>query len=136
MGDITRSSESVTGETEETPNEDGEKVFGDDAPRSSESVTGETEDGADEERDSTTEPITGETEDSCFVTGDASGDLKIPLTSSCAAVISSSLSSTASSRRSLSSTSVLFSTVASGKTGVSCSRSRRSSFSISKLLLS
>lgn len=166
VGDSTRSSESVTGETEDTSNDDGEKVFGDDAPRSSESVTGEmgdgaeddgdrisvgdittesvtgdTVDGADEERDRVSVgDVTGETEDSCFVTGDASGDLKIPETSSCAAVISTQSEST-----SLSLSSCARSTTAYGdtvlvwqvslKTGVSSSRSMRSSSSIALLLL-
>lgn len=166
VGDSTRSSESVTGETEDTSNDDGEKVFGDDAPRSSESVTGETEDGAeddgdrisvgdittesvtgdtvdgaDEERDRVSVgDVTGETEDSCFVTGDASGDLKIPETSSCAAVISTQSEST-----SLSLSSCARSTTAYGdtvlvwqvslKTGVSSSRSMRSSSAIALLEL-
>ena len=178
VGDITRSresvtgetedmsSESVTGETEDTSNDDGEKLFGDDAPRSSESVTGEmgdgaeddgdrisvgdittesvtgdTVDGADEERDRVSVgDVTGETEDSCFVTGDASGDLKIPETSSCAAVISTQSEST-----SLSLSSCARSTTAYGdtvlvwqvslKTGVSSSRSMRSSSAIALLLL-
>lgn len=166
VGDSTRSSESVTGETEDTSNDDGEKVFGDDAPRSSESVTGETEDGAeddgdrisvgdittesvtgdtvdgaDEERDRVSVgDVTGETEDSCFVTGDASGDLKIPETSSCAAVISTQSEST-----SLSLSSCAKSTTAYGdtvlvwqsslKTGVSSSRSMRSSSAIALLEL-
>ena len=160
VGDSTRSSESVTGETEDTSNDDGEKVFGDDAPRSSESVTGEMGDGAEDDGDRisvgdiTTESvtgetedgaeddgdITGETEDSCFVTGDASGDLKIPETSSCAAVISTQSEST-----SLSLSSCAKSTTAYGdtvlvwqsslKTGVSSSRSMRSSSAIALLLL-
>lgn len=166
VGDSTRSSESVTGETEDTSNDDGEKVFGDDAPRSSESVTGEmgdgaeddgdrisvgdittesvtgdTVDGADEERDRVSVgDVTGETEDSCFVTGDASGDLKIPETSSCAAVISTQSEST-----SLSLSSCAKSTTAYGdtvlvwqsslKTGVSSSRSMRSSSAIALLEL-
>lgn len=187
MGDSTRSSESVTGETEDMSNDDGERVedritVGDNTTESvtgeiedgaeddgdritvgditTESVTGDTVDGADEERDRvsvgdvTTESvtgetedgaeddgdITGETEDSCFVTGDASGDLKIPETSSSAAVISTQSEST-----SLSLSSCARSTTAYGdtvlvwqsslKTGVSSSRSMRSSSAIALLLL-
>ena len=133
-GDCTPSSEVSTGEMDDGSDDDGvRRTVGD---ITTESVTGETEDGADEERDSTTESITGETEDSCFVTGDASGDLKIPLTSNCAAVISTqsesssfSLSSCARSTTAYGVT-VLFSK-SSLKTGVSCSRSTRSSFSMS-----
>lgn len=176
VGDITRSRESVTGETEDmssevgetedTSSEVGERVVGDITRRSSESVTGEmgdgaeddgdrisvgdittesvtgdTVDGADEERDRVSVgDVTGETEDSCFVTGDASGDLKIPETSSCAAVISTQSEST-----SLSLSSCARSTTAYGdtvlvwqvslKTGVSSSRSMRSSSAIALLLL-
>lgn len=132
--DDVESSEVSTCVTEEGAEGDGDRISVGDI--TTESVTGETEDGADEERDSTTESITGETEDSCFVTGDASGDLKIPLTSNCAAVISTqsesssfSLSSCARSTTAYGVT-VLFSK-SSLKTGVSCSRSTRSSFSMS-----
>ena len=176
VGDITRSRESVTGETEDmssevgetedTSSEVGERVVGDITRRSSESVTGEmgdgaeddgdrisvgdittesvtgdTVDGADEERDRVSVgDVTGETEDSCFVTGDASGDLKIPETSSSAAVISTQSEST-----SLSLSSCAKSTTAYGdtvlvwqsslKTGVFSSRSMRSSSAIALLLL-
>lgn len=161
VGDITRSRESVTGETEDTSSEVGERVVGDITRRSSESVTGdtvdgaeddgdritvgdittesvtgETEDGADEERDRVSVgDITGETEDSCFVTGDASGDLKIPETSSSAAVISTQSESTSLSLSSCAkSTTAYGDTVlvwqSSRKTGVSSSRSMRSSSSM------
>ena len=87
VGDITRSRESVTGETEDGAEDDGDRITVGDI--TTESVTGDTVDGADDDGD-----ITGETEDSCFVTGDASGDLKIPETSSSAAVISTQSEST------------------------------------------
>ena len=136
--DCTPSNEMSTGEMDDGSDDDGvRRTVGD---ITTESVTGDTEDGADEERDSTTESITGETEDSCFVTGDASGDLKIPETSSSAAVISTQSEST-----SLSLSSCAKSTTAYGdtvlvwqsslKTGVSSSRSMRSSSSIALLEL-
>lgn len=140
VGDITRrSSESVTGETEDGAEDDGDRISVGDI--TTESVTGDTVDGADEERDRVSVgDVTGETEDSCFVTGDASGDLKIPETSSCAAVISTQSEST-----SLSLSSCARSTTAYGdtvlvwqsslKTGVSSSRSMRSSSSIALLEL-
>lgn len=140
VGDITRrSSESVTGETEDGAEDDGDRISVGDI--TTESVTGDTVDGADEERDRVSVgDVTGETEDSCFVTGDASGDLKIPETSSCAAVISTQSEST-----SLSLSSCARSTTAYGdtvlvwqvslKTGVSSSRSMRSSSAIALLLL-
>ena len=133
-GDCTPSSEVSTGEMDDGSDDDGvRRTVGD---ITTESVTGETEDGAEEERDSTTESIARETEDSCFVTGDASDDLKILETSNCAAVIS-----TQSESASLSLSACTKSTTAYGvtvlfsksslKTGVSCSRSTRSSFSMS-----
>lgn len=131
VGDNT--TESVTGEIEDGAEDDGDRITVGDI--TTESVTGETEDGAEDDGD-----ITGETEDSCFVTGDASGDLKIPETSSCAAVISTQSEST-----SLSLSSCARSTTAYGdtvlvwqvslKTGVSSSRSMRSSSAIALLLL-
>ena len=132
---------------------------------SSEVSTVETEEGADDERDSavdwtpSSEVSTGGmddgseddgvrrtvgdmmTEDSTRVTGDALGEVaKIPSTSifrslSITSVSRSSLPITSVSRSSLPITSVSFCTVASLKTGVSSSRSRRSSFSIAKSLL-
>ena len=131
VGDIT--TESVTGDTVDGADEERDRVSVGDI--TTESVTGETEDGAEDDGD-----ITGETEDSCFVTGDASGDLKIPETSSSAAVISTQSEST-----SLSLSSCAKSTTAYGdtvlvwqsslKTGVSSSRSMRSSSSIALLEL-
>ena len=130
-GDCTPSSEVSTGEMDDGAEDDGDRMTVGD--NTTESVTGETEDGADDERDRiSVGDITGETEDSCFVTGDASGDLKIPETSSSAAVISTQSEST-----SLSLSSCARSTTAYGdtvlvwqsslKTGESSSRSMRSS---------
>ena len=136
--DCTPSNEMSTGEMDDGSEDDGvRRTVGDMTTEDSTRVTG---DALDEERDSTTESITGETEDSCFVTGDASGDLKIPLTSSSAAVIS-----TQSESASLSLSSCARSTTAYGdtvlvwqsslKTGVSSSRSMRSSSAIALLEL-
>lgn len=139
--DDAESSESVTCVTEEAGEDDGDSAV--DWTPSSEVSTVETDDGAEDEREKTPEQssevstcVTEDagdddgvrrtvgdmtTEDSTRVTGDATRDIaKIPLTS-----ISSSIPV---SRRSLS-------TVASLKTGVSCSRSMRSSSSIALLLL-
>lgn len=124
---------------------------------SSEVSTVETGEGADDERDSavdrtpSSEVSTGgmddgseddgvrrtvgdmTTEDSTRVTGDALGEVaKMPSTS---ISVSFSASFISVSRSSLPITSVSFCTVASLKTGVSSSRSRRSSFSIAKSLL-
>ena len=106
--------------------EDDRDSAGDCTP-SSEVSTCVTDEGAED--DDGVRRTVGDmtTEDSTRVTGDALGEVaKIPSTS-----IFSSLSRTASSRSSLFSISVSFSTVASLKTSVSCSRSRRSSFSMS-----
>lgn len=101
-----------------------------DCTPSNEMSTGEMDDGSD---DDGVRRTVGDmtTEDSTRVTGDALGEVaKIPSTS-----IFSSLSRTASSRSSLFSISVSFSTVASLRTGVSCSRSMRSSSAIALLEL-
>ena len=101
-----------------------------DCTPSNETSTGEMDDGSD---DDGVRRTVGDmtTEDSTRVTGDALGEVaKIPSTS-----IFSSLSRTASSRSSLFSISVSFSTVASLRTGVSCSRSMRSSSALAVLEL-
>lgn len=128
-GDV-ESSEVSTVETDEGA--DVERDSAGDCTPSSEVSTAETEDAGD---DDGVRRTVGDmtTEDSTRVTGDALGEVaKIPSTS---ISVSFSASFISVSRRSLSRTSVSFSTVASLKTGVSSSRSRRSSFSIAKSLL-
>ena len=129
-GDCTPSSEVSTGGMDDGSEDEGDSAV--DWTPSSEVSTGGMDDGSE---DDGVRRTVGDmmTEDSTRVTGDALGEVaKIPSTS-----ISVSLSASfiSVSRRSLSRTSVSFSTVASRKTGVSSSRSRRSSFSIAKSLL-
>ena len=147
-GDCTPSSEVSTGGMDDGSEDEGDSAV--DWTPSNESVTVETDDGAE---DDGVRRTVGDmmTEDSTRVTGDALGEVaKIPSTSifrslsitsvsrsslPITSVSRSSLSITSVSRSSLPITSVSFCTVASLKTGVSSSRSRRSSFSIAKSLL-